>query len=40
MIELLARLDVVTIKPSLILEAIDLHRLHPSEMRGSVPVPA
>ncbi len=27
-VELLARLDVVTIKPSLILEAIDLHRLH------------
>jgi len=27
-IELLARLDVVTIEPSLILAAIDLHRLH------------
>ena len=28
-VELLARLDVVTIEPSLILDAIDLHRLHP-----------
>jgi predicted nucleic acid-binding protein len=27
-VELLARLDVVTIEPSLILDAIDLHRLH------------
>lgn len=27
-VELLARLDVVRIQPSLILEAIDLHRLH------------
>jgi predicted nucleic acid-binding protein len=27
-VELLGRLDVVTIKPFLILEAIDLHRLH------------
>jgi predicted nucleic acid-binding protein len=27
-VELLARLDVVTIQPSLILDAIDLHRLH------------
>lgn len=27
-VELLARLDVVSIQPSLILEAIDLHRLH------------
>ena len=26
--DLLARLDVVTIEPSLILDAIDLHRLH------------
>jgi predicted nucleic acid-binding protein len=28
-VELLARLDVVKIEPSLILDAIDLHRLHP-----------
>jgi predicted nucleic acid-binding protein len=28
-VELLARLDVVTIEPSLTLDAIDLHRLHP-----------
>ena len=28
-VELLARLDVVTIETSLILDAIDLHRLHP-----------
>lgn len=28
-VELLARLDVVTIEPALIVEAIDLHRLHP-----------
>ena len=28
-VDLLARLDVVTIEPSLILDAIDLHRLHP-----------
>lgn len=27
-VELLSRLDVVTIQPSLILDAIDLHRLH------------
>jgi predicted nucleic acid-binding protein len=27
-VELLARLDVVTIEPSFIVEAIDLHRLH------------
>lgn len=27
-VELLARLDVVTIQPTLILDAIDLHRLH------------
>ena len=27
-VDLLARLDVVTIEPSLILDAIDLHRLH------------
>ena len=27
-VELLARLDVVTIEPGLILDAIDLHRLH------------
>ena len=27
-VELLARLDVVTIEPSLIVDAIDLHRLH------------
>lgn len=27
-VELLARLDVVSIQPSLILDAIDLHRLH------------
>ena len=27
-VELLARLDVVTIQPGLILDAIDLHRLH------------
>ena len=27
-VELLARLDVVTIEPSLVLDAIDLHRLH------------
>ena len=28
-VELIARLDVVTIEPPLILDAIDLHRLHP-----------
>jgi predicted nucleic acid-binding protein len=27
-VELLSRLDIVTIQPSLILDAIDLHRLH------------